>query len=208
MVDQKIKNILAKNGVCTIKNEVEASTRCLMYGQGIWYDMYYSCAYAIDSKIVIYLSIGGKTAAGYFKTDGQNYCVSMHVEDRERSYTKRALLGWTLNDVYENVLKFLEDISSYKSSQFEEEFKNCYSHLKAVRGTLFSQIEKEERLKEEEGKLNKQIEQDLQNSLLIKILSITQSKNDNCFCTESRNKFKKIASLILEEKPELVRLVK
>lgn len=184
------------------------STVSVMSSENIWGDMYECYRTEIEGAgVTAYIAIGGHYAAGYFKTDGQNFCISTFYEKDGMCYTGRVLLGWNLNDVYNNVKTMLRDISVYNeegNAPYSFRFNECMSWQKAINGELVSTIEKrkeEEKLKAEtEAKAKANPE----NALLVKILAIAKSKNSDCYCSESRDKFAEIAKLISEEKPELV----
>lgn len=181
----------------------EPSVVSVMSNENMWYDLITSFYIKIDKNVKAYISIGGHMTAGYFKTDGQRYCVSTHFLKDDKCYTGRVLLGYTQTDVLNNVKKIVEDISNYNSSEFEINYDKTYGWQKAIAGELVSHMESRLLKEKQKAETEEKVKENPENALLIRILEIARRKRENCYCTESQVKFNEIVNLIIESNPSL-----
>jgi hypothetical protein len=174
-----------------------------MMSENMWYDMRFAYYINLACGVKAYIAIGGSHAAGYFKTDGQNYCVSTFYVKDNKCYTGDVRLGWSVADVFKNVETISQTFANYTAADFEKGFADCYSWQKSIDDKTVKEIEINETQKQTAAAVEKQIAANPENELLIKILAIAKTKPQNCYCTESELKFKEIAKMIIESKPEL-----
>ncbi|MCK9576367.1 MAG: hypothetical protein WC979_00400 [Candidatus Pacearchaeota archaeon] len=183
--------------------EFTDSAIALLEEQRMW-DDFYGCGRIKKGNVTVLIAIGGHHAAGYFKTDGQNYCVSSFYIKEEKCYTGRVLLGYSQKDVIANVKAMYNDIVDFDTTTYDEKYIACANHQKAK-----SEVTESVEIKRKEQEIAKaaaeeKIKSDPENELLFRILEVAKRKRDNCYCTESQRKFQEIIQLIADAKPAVV----
>lgn len=95
----------------------------------LW-DSMIQCYKLTYDGIDYFISIGGN--ASYFKTDGQKYCVQLHIAKDEDCYMETCFCTWTQNEIQPKIeyCKSLVHFMIECKNDFEKSFEKAQENYK------------------------------------------------------------------------------